>query len=107
MNQQQMSGRQAAKNLPFEFWYALPARTDQIREQAEAQLPPAEIPAFRGEIQRRAILAIIGLVIFLAIWCAVFSDVMFGASLPKRHPQQQQQLPASTNSEPDLKTIPF
>lgn len=103
----QMSGRQAAKNLPFEFWYALPARTDQIREQAESQLPPSEIPAFRGEIQRRAILAILALVIFLVIWCVTFSDVLFGAPRPKHQPQQQQSPASTDSSEPNLKTIPF
>lgn len=109
MQQQQLSGRQAAKSLPFEFWYALPARTDQIREQVESQLPPAEVPAFRAEIQRRAILAILALVIFLVVWCAVFSDQMFGASKHRTPPQQQQQQsPASTDSsEPNLKPIPF
>lgn len=75
---QQMSGRQAAKSLPFEFWYALPARTDQIREQVESQLPPAEVPAFRAEIQRRAILAILALVIFLVVWCAVTATTVTG-----------------------------
>lgn len=102
---QQSSGRQAAKDLPLEFWYALPARTDQIREQAESQLPPTEVPAFRWEIQRRAVLAIIVL-IFIAIWCFTFSAVLFDASPTKhRTPSQQQQSPAST--EPNLKPIPF
>lgn len=105
---QRSSGRQAAKNLPLEFWYALPARTNQIREQAESQFPPGEIPAFRSEIQRRAILAIIGLVIFLVIWCVTFSDVLFGASPAKHRMPQQQQSPASTDSsELNLKPIPF
>lgn len=38
--QQQQSGRQAVKSLPFEFWYASPSRTDLIRAQAEQQNRP-------------------------------------------------------------------